>query len=51
MKEATTHFPPDRVSDLVALQQGGNSVRCNTSFKILPVDFVHRDNPKNDFSN
>jgi PAS domain-containing protein len=45
MKEATTHFPPNRVSDLVALQQGGNSVRCNTSFEILPVDFVHWGNP------
>ena len=45
MKEATTHFSPSRVSDLVALKQGGNRVDCQTDFEILPVDFVHRDNP------
>ncbi len=45
MKKATTHFPPNRVSDLVALHQGGNRVDCKTAFEILPVDFVHRDNP------
>ncbi len=45
MKEATTYFSPSRVSDLVALKEGGNHVSCQTSFEILPVDFVHRDNP------
>ena len=45
MKETTTHFPPNRVSDLVALHQGGSRVDCETAFEILPVDFVHRENP------
>ena len=45
MKEARTPFPPNRVSDLVALHQGGSRVDCRTAFEILPVDFVHRDNP------
>jgi hypothetical protein len=45
MEKETTHFPPSRVSDLVALKHSGRRVSCQTSFEILPVDFVHRDNP------
>ncbi len=45
MEQTTTHFPPNRVTDLVALKQDGQRISCRTSFEILPVDFHHRDNP------
>ena len=45
MLQATTHFPPHRVTDLIAIKKSGTSVKCNVSFEILPVDFAHRDNP------
>ena len=45
MEQTTIHFSPNRVTDLVALKQGGRHVSCRTSFEILPVDFHHRDNP------
>jgi hypothetical protein len=45
MEQTTKHFTPSRVTDLVALKQGGSRVSCRTSFEILPVDFHHRDNP------
>ncbi|MBW1864479.1 MAG: hypothetical protein JRI64_02310 [Deltaproteobacteria bacterium] len=45
MEQKTTHSPPNRVTDLVVLKQGGHRVNCRTSFEILPVDFHHRDNP------
>ena len=45
MLQATTHFPPLRVTDLIAIKKSGSSVNCQVSFEILPVDFAHRDNP------
>jgi hypothetical protein len=45
MEQTTIHFPPNRVTDLVVLKQGGSRVSLRTSFEILPVDFHHRDNP------
>ena len=45
MEQTTTHSPPNRVTDLVALKQDGHLINCRTSFEILPVDFRHRDNP------
>ncbi|MBW2614041.1 MAG: hypothetical protein JRE14_00075 [Deltaproteobacteria bacterium] len=40
MEQTTKRFPPNRVTDLVSLKQGGSRVSCRTSFEILPVDFV-----------
>jgi len=45
MKQDKDLFPPNRVTDLIALKNGGFSVNCQVSFEILPVDFDHRDNP------
>ncbi|MBW1749117.1 MAG: hypothetical protein JRJ37_00150 [Deltaproteobacteria bacterium] len=45
MEQAITHFPPNRVTDLVALKKSGSSISCRVSFEILPVDFAHRNNP------
>ena len=45
MEQAKDYFPPNRVTDLIALKNGGCSVDCQVSFEILPVDFDHRDNP------
>ncbi|MGB5617664.1 MAG: hypothetical protein WBM78_12540, partial [Desulfobacterales bacterium] len=45
MEQATTHFPPNRVTDLILLKKGGSSVNCRVSFEILPVEFAHRNNP------
>ena len=45
MEQARPNFPPRRVTDLIAFQQGGSSVSCRISFEILPVDFSHRTNP------
>jgi len=39
MEQTTKRFPPNRVTDLVSLKQGGSRVSCRTSFEILPVDF------------
>lgn len=44
MEAVDTHKPPNRITDLVSLKAQGLEVVCNPSFKILPVDFVHRDN-------
>jgi hypothetical protein len=44
MEAVATHKPPNRITDLVSLKAQGFEVVCNPSFKILPVDFVHRDN-------
>ena len=45
MEQAKDLFPPNRVTDLIALKKSGSSVNCQVSFEILPVDFDHRDNP------
>jgi len=45
MEQAITHFPPNRITDLVVFKKNGSSVHCQVSFEILPVDFAHRDNP------
>ena len=45
MEQAKTHFPPNRVTDLILLKKSGSSVTCRVSFEILPVEFAHRNNP------
>ena len=45
MEQAKDLFPPNRVTDLIALKKSGSSVNCQVSFEILPVDFDHRNNP------
>ncbi len=45
MEQAITHFPPNRITDLVVFKKNGSSVHCQVSFEILPVDFAHRNNP------
>ena len=45
MAQNTTHDPPNRVTDLIAMKEKGLAVTCQTSFEILPVDFSHRKNP------
>ena len=44
MEAVTTHKPPNRITDLIALKMRGFEVVCNPSFEILPVDFAQRDN-------
>jgi hypothetical protein len=44
MEAVATHKPPNRITDLVSLKAQGFEVVCDPTFKILPVDFVHRDN-------
>ncbi|RLB43566.1 MAG: hypothetical protein DRH12_02660 [Deltaproteobacteria bacterium] len=36
---------PKRISDLVALKQEGARITCIPIFEVIPVDFLHRDNP------
>ncbi len=36
---------PNRVTDLVTLKSKGLKVTCKPSFEVIPVDFLHRDNP------
>lgn len=45
MAQTSINNPPSRVTDLVGLKKKGSAVTCETSFEILPVDFVHHDNP------
>jgi hypothetical protein len=45
MEQTLKHFPPNRITNLVALKHAGSNVSCRTSFEILPVDFRHRKNP------
>jgi hypothetical protein len=44
MEAVTSHKPPNRITDLIALKMRGLEVVCNPSFEILPVDFAQRDN-------
>jgi len=45
MMEAVTDIKlPNRITDLVALKEQGFKIACNSSFEILPVDFVHQKN-------
>ena len=44
MNVNTKDNSPGRITDLVALKQGGAEVTCQPAFEIVPVDFVHRDN-------
>ena len=45
MAQTSINNPPGRVTDLVGLKKKGSAVTCETSFEILPVDFMHHDNP------
>ncbi len=36
---------PNRITDLVTLKSKGLKVTCRPSFEVIPVDFLHRDNP------
>jgi hypothetical protein len=38
-------FPPGRVTDLLESKLKGAAVTCQTAFEIVPVDFVHQNNP------
>ena len=45
MGQTSVNRPPGRITDIVGLKEKGAAVTCRTSFEILPVDFVHRENP------
>jgi len=45
MMQKQTHYPPCRITDLVALKKQGADVTCQTTFEILPVEFAYHDNP------
>ena len=45
MKNMEASHPPRRITDLIDLKKQGQSVSCLPSFEILPVDFLHRENP------
>ncbi len=45
MEQKTSFFPPHRITDLVALKKQGSEITINTSFEVIPVDFLHRENP------
>ncbi len=45
MEQEKAFFPPHRISDLVALKRQGAEVVVKTSFEVIPVDFLHRENP------
>jgi hypothetical protein len=45
MEPSASYDLPKRVTDIIHLKQEGIPVDCQTSFEILPVDFVHRATP------
>jgi len=45
MTATATSILPKRVTDLIRSKEEGAEVSCETSFNILPVNFVHRENP------
>ena len=45
MEQKKSLFPPHRITDLVSLKKQGAHITLNTDFEVIPVDFLHRENP------
>lgn len=45
MTQTNIGNPPRRVTDVAALKREGRDVTCRAEFEVIPVDFIHRDNP------
>lgn len=45
MTQISITQPPRRVTDVAALKRLGCDVSCQAAFEVVPVDFIHRDNP------
>ena len=45
MQKISSHYPPNRIADLVVCKEKGSQVSCETAFEVVPVDFQHRENP------
>jgi hypothetical protein len=45
MKNIDISYPPRRITDLIEHKKQDRAVTCFPSFEILPVDFLHRENP------
>ena len=43
MEQTAINDLPNRITDLIGLKKNGSEITCQTSFEILPVDFVHRN--------
>jgi len=43
MEKTAINALPNRITDLIGLKKNGSEITCQTSFEILPVDFVHRN--------
>ena len=45
MKNPDQLHSPRRITDLIRQQEMGCTVTCHPAFEILPVNFLHRENP------